>query len=168
MQRIGILAEDLVGGCLATVDYSKKAGFPRIAKYIYSVNSCHQDPVWKDRVFSCVKTRQKCSSFLLCFSMRRTIFFCVLTKKTGRATSKCRGSAGLFCASTAVCAGCFQCFCTWFVRFLSVKKLVILGQKGKATGLFCTKTPTKFTGGEEALQRESLKIVLYFYLSVRL
>ena len=42
MQRIGILAEDLVGGCLATVDYSKKAGFPRIAKYIYSVNSCQQ------------------------------------------------------------------------------------------------------------------------------
>lgn len=31
--------------------------------------------------------------------------------------------------------------------FLSVKKLVILGQEGKAAGLFCTKTPTKFTGG---------------------
>ena len=52
--------------------------------------------------------------------------------------------------------------------FLSVKKLVILGQEGKAAGLFCTKTPTKFTGGEKALQRESLEIVLYFYLSVRL
>lgn len=40
MKRIGILAEDLAGGCLVTVDYSQKAGFPRIAKCIYSVNSC--------------------------------------------------------------------------------------------------------------------------------
>lgn len=45
MKRIGILAEDLAGGCLVTVDYSKKAGFPRIAKYIYSVNSCHKKSV---------------------------------------------------------------------------------------------------------------------------
>ena len=43
MKRIGILAEDLAGGCLVTVDYSKKAGFPRIAKCIYSVNPCHID-----------------------------------------------------------------------------------------------------------------------------
>lgn len=42
MKRIGILAEDLAGGCLVTVDYSKKAGFPRIAKCIYSVNPCQQ------------------------------------------------------------------------------------------------------------------------------
>lgn len=40
MKRIGILAEDLAGGCLVTVDYSKKAGFPRIAKCIYSVSPC--------------------------------------------------------------------------------------------------------------------------------
>ena len=45
MKRIGILAEDLAGGCLVTVDYSKKAGFPRIAKCIYSVSPCHQKSV---------------------------------------------------------------------------------------------------------------------------
>ena len=43
MKRIGILAEDLAGGCLVTVDYSKKAGFPRIAKCIYSVKPCHDE-----------------------------------------------------------------------------------------------------------------------------
>lgn len=30
MQRIGILAEDLVGGCLATVDYSKRPVFQEL------------------------------------------------------------------------------------------------------------------------------------------
>ena len=54
MKRIGILAEDLAGGCLVTVDYSKKAGFPRIAKCIYSVNPCHDkltDSEWNLSTF---------------------------------------------------------------------------------------------------------------------
>ena len=53
MKRIGILAEDLAGGCLVTVDYSKKAGFPRIAKCIYSVNPCQTKTAMNRKIHRC-------------------------------------------------------------------------------------------------------------------
>lgn len=67
----------------------------------------HQDPVWKDRVFSCVKARQKCRSFLMHFSIQRIIFFSVLTKKTGGATSKCRGPRRSFLRANRHLRGTF-------------------------------------------------------------
>lgn len=105
--------------------------------------------------------------FAVLFDAAYNIFLCV-DKKDRRSHPKCRGPAGLFGVSTAVCAEHFSMFLYVICPFLSVKKLVILGQKGKAAGHFCTRTSTKFTGGERALQRESLEIVLYFYLSERL
>lgn len=48
--------------------------------------------------------------------------------------------------------------CPFFVR----EKVVILGQKGKAAGHFCTRTPTKFTGGEKECGTQGyLKSVLH-------
>ena len=143
MQRIGILAEDLVGGCLATVDYSKKAGFPRIAKYIYSVNPCHQDPVWKDRVFSCFEMRWKCRSLLCKFLIQRTMFSCVLTKKTGGATPKYRGLRRSFLRVNRCLHGMFSMFlyliCPFFVR----EKVGHTGSKGQSHRSFLHENPHK-------------------------
>ena len=75
--------------------------------------------------------------------MQRTIFFSILTKKTGGATPKCRGSAGLFCASTAICAERFTMFlyviCPFFVR----EKVGHTGSKGQSRRSFLHENPHK-------------------------
>lgn len=75
--------------------------------------------------------------------MQRTIFFSILTKKTGGATPECRGPAGLFCVLTAICAERFSMFlcviCPFFVR----EKVGHTGSKGQSHRSFLHENPHK-------------------------
>ena len=116
------------------------------SKYLFWNDTPPRPGLKRPGLFLCYSAAKIQKFFAVLFDATHNIFLCV-DKKDRRSNPKCRGPAGLFCVSTAVCAGCFQCFCTWFVRFLSRKNPVISLLNSPPAGLFCTKTPPKFTGG---------------------
>ena len=112
-----------IWGKIRRDEKTTKIAFPKRVEIMQGLASktgqpTHQDPVWKDRVFSCVKTRQKSRSQSLYLSMLREMFFMIVAKKIGGAHVFSGGSPVFFAhrppyepAFSPLFAGSLSVFC---------------------------------------------------------